>query len=42
MVRRVRGLFLRGPIPMQWLHDASKLGVSAALGGLCALAFGWD
>ena len=28
MVRRVQGLFLRGPIPMQWLHDASKLGVS--------------
>ena len=23
------GFFLRGPIPMQWLHDASKLGVSA-------------
>ena len=29
MVRRVDGLFLRGPIPMGWLHDASKLGVSA-------------
>ena len=29
MVRRVSGLFLRGPIPMQWLNDASKLGVSA-------------
>jgi hypothetical protein len=29
MVRRVEGLFLRGPIPMQWLDGASKLGVSA-------------
>ena len=29
MVRRVSGLFLRGPIPMQWLNDASKLGKSA-------------
>ena len=29
MVRRVSGLFLRGPVPMQWLGDASKLGVSA-------------
>ena len=28
MVRRVQGLFLRGPVPMRWLHDASKLGVS--------------
>ena len=28
IVRRVGGLFLRGPIPMQWLHDASKLGIS--------------
>ena len=29
MVRRGDGLFLRGPIPMGWLHEASKLGVSA-------------
>lgn len=29
MVRRVSGLFLRGPIPMRWLNDASKLGISA-------------
>lgn len=29
MVARVDGLFLRGPIPMDWLHDASRLGVSA-------------
>ena len=27
--KRFDGLFLRGPIPMDWLHDASKLGVSA-------------
>ena len=29
MVRRVDGLFIRGPIPMNWLQAASKLGVSA-------------
>jgi hypothetical protein len=29
MLRRVDGLFLRGPIPMGWLHNASKLGASA-------------
>jgi hypothetical protein len=29
MARRVDGLFLRGPIPMGWLHEASKLGVGA-------------
>ena len=29
MVRRVDGLFMRGPVPMSWLQDASKLGVSA-------------
>jgi hypothetical protein len=29
MVSRDDGLFLRGPIPMGWLHDASKLGVGA-------------
>lgn len=36
MVRNGRGLFLRGPIPMQWLHDASRLGGSAVWVG-CVL-----
>jgi DNA-binding transcriptional ArsR family regulator len=29
MVRKTGELFLRGPIPMHWLHAAAKLGVSA-------------
>ena len=28
MVRKTGGLFLRGPIPMPWLYEAAKLGVS--------------
>jgi hypothetical protein len=28
IVRKTGGLFLRGPIPMPWLYEAAKLGIS--------------
>lgn len=40
MVQMTGAFFLRGPIPMAWLHEAAKLGVSS-LGWLRLVASCW-